>query len=89
MLRPIMSKTKGKVFSKGTEEREIVHEFTQWTSMGGVPHIGNADNKYMIIFWFIVTVTSFVLMVWQVWILVSSYLEFEVAVGMEVNITDY
>lgn len=65
--------------------KQILFNFSQTTSSHGIPHIGRARNWGFRFFWAAIFVVALGLLVWQIWMLVEKYLEYDKVTRMEVR----
>lgn len=56
--------------------KQILIDFSGWTSAHGLPHIGSAQSKWLRLFWTVVFIASFGMFVYQMYTLVARYLLF-------------
>ena len=54
--------------------KQILVDFSGWTSAHGLPHIGSAQSKWLRIFWTVVFLISCGMFVYQMYTLVTKYL---------------
>jgi hypothetical protein len=65
--------------------KQILRDFSAWTSAHGIPHIGSAQNSCLRIFWTLVFLASTGAFVSQMVLLIQKYLKYEVTVQTELK----
>lgn len=63
----------------------VFYEFSEWTSASGIPHIGSAGNLFLRGLWTVVFLGCFGMFLFQTYILVDQYLDYDVSVQTEVR----
>lgn len=63
---------------------DILRDFSQWTTMGAVPHVGMADKLWIAVFWSIVFVVCFFVMCYLIYTSIHKYLQHPVTVTARV-----
>ncbi|CAD6186173.1 unnamed protein product [Caenorhabditis auriculariae] len=63
---------------------QIFKDFSNWSTVAGVPHIANANTKISRIFWIIVFLVMLAMFCYELYIMIAKYLSFPAAVTTDI-----
>ncbi|GMR53948.1 hypothetical protein PMAYCL1PPCAC_24143 [Pristionchus mayeri] len=64
----------------------VLRDFANWSTVGGVPHISNAKSWIVRLFWVVVVMCLGGIFLWQLYNMISQFLQFPASITTEVSI---